>query len=136
MPRVHGDGFIHIKDVNFIIPHDEPILEYVSEAESDTAQQIGKYVSRLIGDGETIQVGYGTIPNAILSNLRDKKHLGVHTELLTEGIVELMNQRVIDNTKKSINPGKTVAAFCMGKRESSGHCPASSYDGDQHSSGD
>jgi acyl-CoA hydrolase/GNAT superfamily N-acetyltransferase len=117
MPRVHGDGFIHIKDVNFIIPHDEPILEYVSEAESDTAQQIGKYVSRLIGDGETIQVGYGTIPNAILSNLRDKKHLGVHTELLTEGIVELMNQRVIDNTKKSINPGKTVAAFCMGKRE-------------------
>jgi acyl-CoA hydrolase/GNAT superfamily N-acetyltransferase len=117
MPRVHGDGFIHIKDVSFIIPHDEPILEYVSEAESDTAQQIGKYVSRLIGDGETIQVGYGTIPNAILSNLLGKKHLGVHTELLTEGIVELMNQRVIDNTKKSINPGKTVAAFCMGKKE-------------------
>ena len=117
MPRVHGDGFIHIKDVNYIIPHDEPILEYVSEAESDTAQQIGKYVSRLIGDGETIQVGYGTIPNAILSNLHSKKHLGVHTELLTEGMVELMTQRVIDNTKKSINPGKTVAAFCMGKRE-------------------
>lgn len=117
MPRVHGDSFLHIEDVNFIVPHDEPILEYVSEAESDISQAIGKYVSRLIRDGETIQVGYGSIPNAILSNLSDKKNLGVHTELLTDGIVALMKQRVIDNTKKSIHPGKTVAAFCMGRRE-------------------
>jgi len=117
MPRVHGDGFIHVEDVNFIVPHDEPILEYVSEAESDIAQAIGKYVSRLIRDGETIQVGYGSIPNAILSNLSDKKNLGVHTELLTDGIVALMKKRVIDNTRKSIHPGKTVAAFCMGRKE-------------------
>jgi acyl-CoA hydrolase/GNAT superfamily N-acetyltransferase len=117
MPRVHGDGFIHIEDVNFVVPRDEPILEYVSEADSDTAQEIGKYVSHLIRDGETIQVGYGSIPNAILSNLYDKRHLGVHTELLTDGIVTLMKKRVIDNTKKAIHPGKTVAAFCMGKKE-------------------
>jgi acyl-CoA hydrolase/GNAT superfamily N-acetyltransferase len=117
MPRVHGDGFIHIKDVNFIIPYDEPILEYVSEADSEIAQQIGKYVSRLVRDGETIQVGYGSIPNAILSNLHDRKHLGVHSELLTDGIMELMKSHVIDNTKKSINRGKTVASFCMGKKE-------------------
>jgi acyl-CoA hydrolase/RimJ/RimL family protein N-acetyltransferase len=117
MPRVHGDGFIHIEDVNFIVPRDEPILEYVSGADSDISQAIGKYVSRLIRDGETIQVGYGSIPNAILSNLYDKKHLGVHTELLTDGIVTLMKKRVIDNTRKSIHPGKTVAAFCMGRKE-------------------
>ena len=117
MPRVHGDGFIHIDDVNFIIPHDEPILEYVTEADSEIAQQIGKYVSRLVQDGDTIQVGYGSIPNAILSNLYDKKHLGVHTELLTDGIIALMKKRVVDNTRKSINRGKTVAAFCMGKKE-------------------
>jgi len=117
MPRVHGDGFIHVKDVNFIIPYDEPILEYVSEADSEVAQQIGKYVSRLVRDGETIQVGYGSIPNAILSNLHDRKHLGVHSELLTDGIMELMKSRVIDNTKKSIDRGKTVASFCMGKKE-------------------
>jgi acyl-CoA hydrolase/ribosomal protein S18 acetylase RimI-like enzyme len=117
MPRVHGDGFIHVQDVNFIIPYDEPILEYVSEADSEVAQQIGKYVSRLVRDGETIQVGYGSIPNAILSNLHDKKHLGVHSELLTDGVMELMKSHVIDNTKKSINRGKTVASFCMGKRE-------------------
>lgn len=117
MPRVHGDGFIHIEDVNFIISHDEPILEYVSEADTDISQQIGKYVSRLIRDGETLQVGYGNIPNAILSNLYDKRHLGVHTELLTEGIVTLMKKRVIDNKEKNINPGKAVAAFCMGNKE-------------------
>jgi acyl-CoA hydrolase/RimJ/RimL family protein N-acetyltransferase len=116
MPRVHGDGFIHIEDVDFLLPYDEPILEFVSEADSATAQEIGKYVSRLIQDGETLQVGYGSIPNAILSNLHEKRHLGVHSELLTDGIAELMKQRVIDNTKKSINRGKTVASFCLGKK--------------------
>jgi acyl-CoA hydrolase/GNAT superfamily N-acetyltransferase len=117
MPRVHGDGFIHIEDVNFIIPYDEPILEYVSEADTDIAQQIGRYVSRLIRDGETIQVGYGSIPNAILSNLREKKHLGVHSELLTDGIVALMKDGVIDNNRKTINRGKTIASFCMGRKK-------------------
>jgi len=117
MPRVHGDGFIHVKDVDFLIPHDEPILEYKAVPDDEIAQRIGSYVSRLIEDGDTIQVGYGSIPNAILSNLYHKKHLGVHTELLSDGIVELMKRGVIDNTKKSINRGKTVATFCMGERE-------------------
>ena len=117
MPRVHGDGFIHIEDVDFILPCDEPILEYVSEADTDSAQQIGKYVSTLVQDGETIQVGYGSIPNSIMSNLYGKKHLGVHSELLGDGIVDLMKKRVIDNSRKTINRGKTVAAFSMGKKE-------------------
>lgn len=117
MPRVHGDGFIHVDDVNFIIPYDEPVLEYVSEADTETAQQIGKYVSRLIRDGETIQVGYGSIPNAVLSNLHDKRHLGVHSELFTAGIAELMKRHVIDNSKKTINRGKTVASFCLGRQD-------------------
>ncbi len=117
MPRVHGDGFIHIKDVDFIIPFDEPILEFISEADTEIAQKIGRYVSRLVKDGDTIQVGYGSIPNAILSNLGNKNNLGVHSELLTDGIVNLMKEGVIDNTRKSINRGKTIASFCMGKRE-------------------
>jgi acyl-CoA hydrolase/RimJ/RimL family protein N-acetyltransferase len=117
MPRVHGDGFIHIADVDFIIPYDEPLLEYGSEADDEIAQRIGKYVARLIQDGDTIQVGYGSLPNAILSNLEGKKNLGVHSELLTDGIVELVKKKVIDNTNKSINRGKTVVSFCMGKRE-------------------
>ncbi len=116
MPRTHGDSFVHIDNVDFIVPHDESLMEYEAEAADEIADQIGKYVSRLIEDGDTLQVGYGRIPNAILSNLGTKKHLGVHTELLSDGIVELMRQNVIDNSEKSIDRNKTVAAFCMGKR--------------------
>nr|WP_287582946.1 bifunctional acetyl-CoA hydrolase/transferase family protein/GNAT family N-acetyltransferase [Candidatus Borrarchaeum sp.] len=116
-PRVHGDGFIHIEDVDFIIPYDEPVLQYKEEAETEVVQKIGNYVSQLIENGDTIQVGYGSIPNAILSNLYNKKNLGVHTELIGDGLVELMKKGVIDNSKKSINRGKTIATFCMGNKE-------------------
>ncbi|HOD34643.1 MAG TPA: GNAT family N-acetyltransferase [Syntrophales bacterium] len=117
MPRVLGDAFIHIDDVDYLVPYDEPLLEYSPGADTDIAQRIGKYVARLVEDGDTIQVGYGSIPDAVLSNLAGKKHLGVHTELLSDGIVELMRVGVIDNSRKSIDRGKTVATFCMGRKE-------------------
>lgn len=114
MPRVHGDGFIHIKDVDFILCHDEPLLEYEANAPDDVAHQIGKYVASIIQDGDTIQVGYGSLPNAILVNLGNKNNLGIHSELLGDGMVELMKKGVIDNTRKTLNRGKSVATFCMG----------------------
>ena len=120
MPRVHGDGFINISDVNFIIPHNAPLLEIqraFSEEKTLSLQRIGIYVSRLIQDGDTLQVGYGSIPNAIMAHLYNKKNLGIHTELLTEGIVNLIKAGVIDNSKKTLNRGKTVATFCMAKKE-------------------
>jgi RimJ/RimL family protein N-acetyltransferase/acyl CoA:acetate/3-ketoacid CoA transferase beta subunit len=117
MPRIHGDTFIHIDDIDFAVAYDEELLEYVPQADSEIAQRIGRNVARLIEDGDTIQVGYGSIPNAILANLLEKKHLGVHTELISDGIVELMKRNVIDNSRKSIDRGKTVATFCMGKRD-------------------
>ncbi len=117
MPRVHGDGFIHIENVDFVVVHDEPLLEYEVSVADEIAKQIGRYVARIVEDGDTIQVGYGSIPNAILSSLSDKKHLGVHTELLTDGIAELMKKGVVDNIKKTVNRGKTVATFCMGKKK-------------------
>jgi len=117
MPRVHGNGFIHVRDVSFIIPYDEPLLNYHAGLDTDAIQNIARHVSRLVEDGDTIQVGYGTIPNAILYNLCDKKHLGVHTELLGDGIVNLMKKGVIDNSRKTLNAGKTVASFCMGSKE-------------------
>jgi acyl-CoA hydrolase/RimJ/RimL family protein N-acetyltransferase len=117
MPHVQGDGFIRIEDVGYLIPHDEPLLEYKAEVDDELSRRIGGYVARLVQDGDTIQVGYGRIPNIILSNLDRKSHLGVHTELLSDGIVELMKKGVIDNTRKSIDRGKTVAAFCMGSKE-------------------
>jgi acyl-CoA hydrolase/ribosomal protein S18 acetylase RimI-like enzyme len=117
MPRVHGDGFIHIEDVNYIIEHDESLLEYETSAPDDITQQIGKYVARIIEDGDTIQVGYGSMTNAILSSLSNKKHLGIHTDLLTDGMVELMKKGVVDNSRKTINRCKTVATLCMAKKE-------------------
>ncbi len=114
MPRTHGDGFIHLEDLDFIISHDEPLLEFNPPAETEIVQRIGKFVATLVQDGDTIQVGYGSTPNAILSNLREKKHLGVHTELISDGIVDLIRKGVIDNSKKTINRGKSVATFCMG----------------------
>ncbi len=117
MPRVHGDGFINIENVDFIICHDEPLLEYEAVLPDEVAQQIGKYVARIVQDGDTIQVGYGSLPNAILANFSDKNNLGVHSELLTDGMVELIKKGVIDNSRKTLNRGKTVATFCMGHQK-------------------
>jgi acyl-CoA hydrolase/GNAT superfamily N-acetyltransferase len=117
MPRIHGDGFIHIKDVQFIIDKDEPLLELPDVALDETMQKIGGYVARLVQDGDTIQVGYGGLPNAVLSKLTDKKHLGIHTELLSDGITALIKNGAVDNSRKTVNPGKTVATFAMGKRK-------------------
>ncbi len=115
MPRTHGDSFIHLDDIDFAFRHDEPLLEYSADVPDEVADRIGGYVARLVEDGATIQVGYGRIPNAILSHLRGKEHLGVHTELLSDGIVDLMKQGVVDNTRKPIDRHKTVAAFSMGQ---------------------
>jgi acyl-CoA hydrolase/RimJ/RimL family protein N-acetyltransferase len=117
MPRVHGDGFIHIKDVAYILCHDEPLLEYEPVMPDEVAHQIGQYVARIVQDGDTIQVGYGSLPNAILANFGNKKNLGVHSELLTDGMVELIQKGVIDNSRKTLNRGKTVATFCMGHQK-------------------
>jgi acyl-CoA hydrolase/GNAT superfamily N-acetyltransferase len=117
MPTVHGDGFIHINDIDFIISYDEPLPEYDSREESEVALQIGRYVASLVQDGDTIQIGYGSIPFAVLPCLSNKKHLGVHSEFLTDGIVELMKKGVIDNSRKSLNKGKTIGTYCLGKKE-------------------
>ncbi|MGB4642952.1 MAG: GNAT family N-acetyltransferase [Dethiobacteria bacterium] len=119
MPCVHGDGFIHIDEVDYLVPYDEPLLEYSpGRVDPEIACKIGLYVSRIIEDGDTIQVGYGNVPNAILSSLRDKKHLGIHTDLLSDGLLELMNSGVVDNSRKTINRGKTIASYCMGSQSS------------------
>jgi acyl-CoA hydrolase/RimJ/RimL family protein N-acetyltransferase len=117
MPRAHGDGFIHIGNIDFILCRDEPLLEYEAIAPDAVAHQIGEYVAGIVQDGDTIQVGYGSLPNAILANFNEKKHLGVHTELLTDGLVDLIKKGVIDNSRKTLNRGKSVATFCMGHRE-------------------
>ncbi|MDY6796030.1 MAG: GNAT family N-acetyltransferase [Actinomycetota bacterium] len=115
MPYVHGDTLLNIEDVDLVVPHDEPLLEYHHTISDELVESIGGYVARIIKDEDTIQVGYGSIPNAILSNLEGKRDLGIHTELLTDGIVDLMRKGVVNNSRKSLDRGKTVATFCMGK---------------------
>ncbi len=117
MPEIQGDGQITIDDVDFIVNHEEPLLEYQTQTPGNVAEKIGSYVARIVDDGSTIQVGYGSLPNAILSSLRGKKHLGVHTELFSDGIADLMARGVVDNSQKSLNPGRTIATICMGRKE-------------------
>jgi acyl-CoA hydrolase/GNAT superfamily N-acetyltransferase len=116
MPRTHGDGYIHVSKVDFAVIHEEPILLFLDDADDDIANKIGGYVSKLVEDGDTIQVGYGALPNEILRNLKDKRHLGIHTELISDGLVELILAGAVDNSMKSINKGKSVVSFCMGTR--------------------
>ncbi|HEQ78649.1 MAG TPA: acetyl-CoA hydrolase/transferase family protein, partial [Euryarchaeota archaeon] len=114
MPRVLGDSFLHIEDIDYLVVHHEPLLVYEDKLTDEISAKIGSYVSKIVQDGDTIQVGYGSIPNSVISNLKGKKHLGVHTELISDGIVELMKARVVDNSLKTLDRGKTVASFCMG----------------------
>ncbi|HPT37997.1 MAG TPA: GNAT family N-acetyltransferase [Methanothrix sp.] len=116
MPAVEGDGWISMDDVDFIMARDEPLLEYIDDPPGEIAQKIGSYVARIVEDGSTIQVGYGSAPNAIAASLQGKKHLGVHTELFSEAIAGLMRVGAVDNSEKSLYPGKSIATFCMGSK--------------------
>lgn len=118
MPYVFGDGFVPVETLDFIIPYDEPLLEYQKPHDDETIERLGAYVAHLIEDGDTLQVGYGSTTNAVLSHLEHKQDLGIHTELLTDGIVNLMRKGVINNRKKSINSGRTVASFFLGTQAS------------------
>jgi acyl-CoA hydrolase len=115
MPRLPGDGYIHLDDVDFLIQYDEPLREFPDPpVDDDVMERIGRYVSSLINDGDTISVGYGSAPNGILPQLRNKRHLGVHTEFLSEGLVKLIEAGVVDNSRKTRNRGRTVASYCQG----------------------
>lgn len=117
MPYTRGDSLIHLGDIDYIIPFDEPLLEYNMNYNKETADAIGRNVARIVEDGETIQLGYGGLMLGVAENLRSKKNLGIHTELLSDGLVELMKSGAVDNSRKTIDRGKTIASFCMGRKE-------------------
>jgi len=117
MPRVGGDSRLHLREIDHLVENDQPLLEYVAEGDSGkVAPRIGKNVAELVPDGATIQVGYGSIPDAILAFLEDKKDLGVHTEMFSDGIIDLVEKGVITGARKGFHEGKIVASFCMGTR--------------------
>jgi len=116
MPRVLGDSFIHIRDIDIIVEHDEPILESPRPQQDIVSERIARHVAGLVDDGSTLQIGIGSIPDAVLDSLADKRDLGIHTELLTEGVVDLVEDGVITCQKKTLNRGKIIASFAMGTR--------------------
>lgn len=119
MPRTLGDAFIHVSKLNFIVPVDYPIQEVKLKqtGKSDVTEKIACHIAELIPDGATMQMGIGAIPGAVLKYLYQKKDLGVHSELFSNGVIELVNAGVLTNARKTLHPGKIIAGFIIGTRE-------------------
>ena len=116
MPRTHGDSFLHISQIDRLVPFDQDLIELRVPDPDQQCTDIGRLVAGLIDDGCTIQTGIGLIPNAVLAALRSHKHLGLHTEMFSDGLLDLIEGGVLDNDAKSFHRGKAVASFVMGSR--------------------
>lgn len=117
MPWTHGDTLVHVSEVDYIVENHVPLVELPSTPPSETEQMIGGYIAELIEDGATIQLGIGGIPNAITAFLSNRKDLGVHTEMVVDGMVDLFNAGIVNNSKKTLHPGKMIGAFALGTQK-------------------
>ena len=118
MPRTLGDSIVHLDDLDYLVPYDEPLVEAMPEVKDlEVASRIGYYVSQLVDDGATLQIGFGRLPYAILPHLGEKNDLGVHTQLITDGFIPLLEKKVITNKRKTLLPDRVVASLCMGSEE-------------------
>ncbi|MEP0806359.1 MAG: acetyl-CoA hydrolase/transferase family protein [Chloroflexota bacterium] len=118
MPRTLGDSFIHVSRLNYIVPVDYPIVEMPmsEEGNSEIVERIAGFIAELIPDGATMQLGIGAIPDAVLKYLMNKKDLGVHSELFSDGVIDLVNAGVLTNARKTLHPGKIIAGFMLGTK--------------------
>jgi acyl-CoA hydrolase/GNAT superfamily N-acetyltransferase len=116
MPRTLGDSFLHVSQISAFVKNDVPLLEFEQKSPDHIAQAIGQLIADLIDNESTIQTGVGKIPNSVFPYLKNKKDLGIHTETFTDGMIDLIESGVVTCRKKSLHPGKVVAAFCMGTR--------------------
>ena len=114
MPFSYGDPLIHISELDACVEGDDPLVALPIAQPNEKEQKIGRYTAELIPDGATLQIGVGGIPNAVLDALHDHKNLGLHTEALTDGVVPLIQSGVINNSRKVVMPGKTVASLALG----------------------
>ncbi|MFN8377196.1 MAG: acetyl-CoA hydrolase/transferase C-terminal domain-containing protein [Anaerolineae bacterium] len=117
MPRTLGDSFIHVSKLTHIVEVDYDLPEIRQGESSDVQTAIARHIAALIEDGSTLQMGIGGIPDAVLGFLDDKRNLGVHTELFSDGVIRLVEQGIINNEAKSLHPGKIIAGFAMGTRQ-------------------
>ena len=116
MPRTLGDAFIHVSKINYVVPVDYELPDTPMGDPSPLAQKIAKNIAGLIPDGATLQMGIGGIPDAVLRELTNHKHLGVHSELFSDGVIELVERGVVDGEMKTLHPGKMVAGFLIGTK--------------------
>ncbi len=118
MPRTLGDSFIHVSAIDYIVPVNYPLPELPMGGgnPSDTVKKIAGYIAELIPDEATMQMGIGAIPDAVLKHLYDKKDLGIHTELFSDSVIDLVEAGVITNAKKTLHPGKIIAGFILGTK--------------------
>ena len=114
VPRTHGDGIIHVKDIDLAIETDVPLFESHYAEPSEIDKKIGYHVAGLIEDGATLQMGIGGIPNVVLSNLMNHKNLGIHTEMFSDGVLPLIEKGIITGSAKRIKKGKITTCFAMG----------------------
>ena len=117
LPWTLGDTQVHISDVDFVVENNAPLIELPYIEPGEVEDKIGQNVADLIEDGSTLQLGIGGIPNAITNHLTDKKDLGIHTEMFTDGMVDLFRQGVITNKKKTLWKGKMVGTFALGTQK-------------------
>ena len=117
MPRTHGDSFVHVDRIDLAVEVDQPPYEHVERDFGDVERRIGEFVAELVSDGATLQLGIGAIPAAVAHALRDKRDLGIHTELFTDVVLDLVRSGALTGACKEVNRGKIVTAFLMGSRE-------------------
>ena len=117
MPRTLGDSMIHISKIDHIIESSFPLIELTPPTIGEVEKKIGAHCASLVEDGSTLQLGIGAIPDAVLMFLKDKKDLGIHSEMLSDGIVDLYNAGIVNNSKKTIHNGKMIATFLMGTQK-------------------
>lgn len=117
MPRTLGDCFVHVDRIDYLVEHDEPLLEWpLADEQGDIAESIADHIERLVPDGATLQLGIGRLPDAILSHLTDKNDLGIHTEMFSDGVIMLAKSGVITGRRKTLHKGKIVGSFAAGSR--------------------
>lgn len=117
MPRVHGDGLIHMAKIHYYTEVNDLLPESKTHAPTNIERTIGRLTAELIDDGSTLQVGIGAIPDAVLKALKDRRYLGLHTEMWSDGALELIRCGAIDNSRKKVHPGKTVSGFIIGTKD-------------------
>ena len=116
MPRTHGAGIIHCSEIDIFVDCDEPIPEHHMPKPTEIENKIGDYVASLIEDRSTLQMGVGTIPNAVLTRLTNHKDLGLHTEMFSDGVIDLILKDVINGNFKGVNRGRALATFLLGSK--------------------